>query len=87
MSGAVDQESKMTTAVADLLNRAMQEYIEMPGLVLTSRQASRLWNLDAALCQELLSTLVREKFLSQTTGGAFLRRGSGRQRRPPDTLA
>ena len=30
----------------ELLNRAKHEYLEMPGLVLTSRQASRLWNLD-----------------------------------------
>jgi hypothetical protein len=66
----------MTTVANDLLNRAKQEYVEMPGLVLTTRQASRLWNLDAAVCQALLSTLVHEQFLSQTHGGAYLRRGS-----------
>jgi hypothetical protein len=67
----------MTTIANDLLNRAKQEYVEMPGLVLTTRQASRLWNLDAAVCQALLSTLVHEQFLSRTHGGAYLRRGSG----------
>jgi hypothetical protein len=67
----------MTTIASDLLNRAKQEYVEMPGLVLTTRQASRLWNLDAAVCQALLSTLVHEQFLSLTHGGAYLRRGSG----------
>ena len=70
----------MTTAANDLLNRAKQEYVEMPGLVLTTRQASRLWNLDTAVCQALLSTLVLEEFLSQTPGGGYLRRGSGDSR-------
>ena len=70
---------------ADLLNRAKQEYLEMPGLVLTSRQASRLWNLDLGMCDALLSTLVREAFLSQTGGGAYRRCETGlssRQRQP-----
>jgi hypothetical protein len=67
----------MTTVADVLLNRAKQEYVEMPGLVLTTRQASRLWNLDAAVCQALLSTLEREQFLSRTHDGAYLRRGIG----------
>jgi hypothetical protein len=66
----------MTPVTNDLLNRAKQEYVEMPGLVLTIRQASRLWNLDAGVCHTLLSTLLREKFLSQTRDGAYLLRGS-----------
>ncbi len=68
----------MTTVAEDLLNRAKQEYLEMPGLLLTTRQASRLWNLDAGVCQALLSTLVHEEFLSRTGTGAYLRRGGGR---------
>jgi hypothetical protein len=67
----------MTPVADDLLNRAKQEYVEMPGLVLTIRQASRLWNLDAGVCHTLLTTLLREEFLSQTRDGAYLRRGSG----------
>jgi hypothetical protein len=67
----------MMPVADDLLNRAKQEYVEMPGLVLTIRQASRLWNLDAGVCHTLLSTLLREEFLSQTRDGAYLRRGTG----------
>jgi hypothetical protein len=67
----------MTPVANDLLNRAKQEYVEMPGLVLTVRQASRLWNLDAGVCHALLSTLLREEFLAQTREGAYLRRDSG----------
>ena len=68
----------MTNVANDLLNRARQEYLEMPGLLLTTRQASRLWNLDAGVCQALLSALVDEKFLSETRAGAYLRCGGGR---------
>jgi hypothetical protein len=46
----------------------------MPDLRLTLRQARRLWNLDQALCDELLEALVREGFLAQTSDGSFLRR-------------
>jgi hypothetical protein len=75
-----DMEAMIMTVANELLIRAKQEYLEMPGLVLTSRQASRLWNLDAVVCQALLSALVDEAFLSETQDGAYLRRGSGRRR-------
>jgi hypothetical protein len=64
----------------DLVNRIRMEYLEMPGLALTSGQARRMWNLDPALCDAVLSTLVREEFLSETRHGAFLRRGEGGRR-------
>jgi len=73
----------MITA-AELLNRAKQEYLEMPGLVLTTGQASRLWGLDPGVCEALLARLVREDFLSQTRGGAYLRRGTIAAERPAD---
>jgi hypothetical protein len=80
MKGCRESELAMTTVASDLLNRAKQEYVEMPGLVLTTRQASRLWNLDAAVCQALLSILVLEEFLARTPGGGYLRRGGGESR-------
>jgi len=80
MEALSDMEPMMLTVANELLIRAKQEYLEMPGLVLTSRQASRLWNLDAVVCQALLSALVDEAFLSETQDGAYLRRGAGRRR-------
>ncbi|MEO8678329.1 MAG: hypothetical protein ABI665_04740 [Vicinamibacterales bacterium] len=68
----------MTNVASELLNRVKQEYLEMPGLLLTTRQASRLWNLDADVCQALLSALVHQKFLAETRAGAYLRCGGGR---------
>ena len=64
----------------ELLNRAKHEYVEMPGLALTVSQASRLWNLDVAMCEALLSSLEREHFLSRTRRAAYVRRDTGSPR-------
>src|SRR4051794_23610020 len=57
----------------DVLRRVQGEYIEMPGLRLTTAQAQRLWGLDRAACDALLSALVDAKFLFRTRDGAFMR--------------
>jgi hypothetical protein len=57
----------------DVLQRVQGEFLEMPGLRLTQAQARRLWGLDAASCEALLSTLVDAKFLFRTRDGAFMR--------------
>ena len=54
-----------------LLARVRGEYLEMPGLRLTVAQASRLWGLDAAVCDALLTCLEASGFLRQTAVGAF----------------
>jgi len=58
---------------ADVLRRVQGEFIEMPGLRLTSEQAQRLWGLDRAACDTLLGALVDAKFLLRTRDGAFVR--------------
>ena len=60
-------------ATDEVLRRVRGEYLEMPGLRLTEAQARKLWNLDAASCQELLGALVDSKFLFRTRDGAFMR--------------
>ena len=72
-----------STELEDLVTRIRMEYLEMPGLVLTSGQARRLWNVTPEVCDAILSTLVREEFLTETRWGAFLRRGGGGGRRGP----
>lgn len=57
----------------EVLQRVRGEFLEMPGLRLTEPQARRLWNLDAAACEELLRALVDAKFLFRTRDGAFMR--------------
>ena len=61
-----------------LLWRVRMEYLEMPGLRLTGEQARRLWNLDRVACDQLLATLVHERFLSKSNDGSYLRRGPAR---------
>jgi hypothetical protein len=56
-----------------LLAQIRGEFREMPGLTLTLRQASRLWNLDPLTCDVALRTLVEEDFLARTRLGGFRR--------------
>jgi hypothetical protein len=62
------------------LRRIQGEFLEMPGLRLTCRQAQRLWNLDALICESLLTALVDVAFLVQTPEGLFIQRTSSTQR-------
>jgi hypothetical protein len=62
----------------DVLRRVQGEYIEMPGLRLTTAQAQRLWGLDRAACDALLGALVDAKFLFRTRDGAFMRSDQSR---------
>jgi hypothetical protein len=57
----------------DVFRRVQGEYIEMPGLRLTTAQAQRLWGLDKASCDALLGALVETKFLFRTRDRAFVR--------------
>ncbi len=55
-----------------VLRRVRDEYLELPGLRLTSAQAQRLWGLDRCACDELFGTLTRAHFLARTRDGAFV---------------
>ena len=56
----------------DLLQRIQCEFLEMPGLRLTERQARRLWNLDSVACANILRALVDGGFLFRTPDGSFM---------------
>ena len=62
--------------VSALLVRARSEFLEMPGLQLTARQAQRLWALDGEICSAILAHLTASGFLGQTADGSFVRRTS-----------
>ena len=55
----------------DLVRRIRGEYLEMPGLRVTARQAQRLFGLDATTCDEVLAGLLQSGFLSRTVDGMF----------------
>ena len=60
-----------------LLQRVYGEFLEMPGLRLTCRQAQRLWGLDESACLELLEFLVDSKFLCRPGHGMYTRLTDG----------
>ena len=55
-----------------LLEIVRAEYLEMPGLRLTGRQAQRLWALDAATCDALLDMLESTHFLRRSPRGDYM---------------
>ena len=55
----------------DIVRRICGEYLEMPGLRVTARQARRLFGLDATTCDEVLAGLLQSGFLSRTVDGMF----------------
>lgn len=59
--------------ITPLLHRAQNEFLEMPGLRLTSAQASRLWSLDRRTSERILDGLTTAGFLLKTREGAYIR--------------
>ena len=62
------------------LLRIQTEYVEMPDLKLTARQAQRLWNLSHEVWEAALAVLIGRRFLVKTRDGAYVRSGSTRER-------
>jgi hypothetical protein len=58
---------------AKALRRAKGEFLEMPGLTLTVVQAARLWHSDCAMCAAVLTRLVEQRFLVETSNHSFAR--------------
>jgi predicted transcriptional regulator of viral defense system len=63
--------------VTPLLARAKSEFLEMPGLRLTTEQAARLWAVDRATSERILDSLAETGFLWRNARGAYLRRTVG----------
>ena len=59
--------------IRTLVEQIQAEYAEMPGLSVTLSQAQRLWAVDRATCEEVLSGLVATGLLRRTTKGRFVR--------------
>ncbi len=57
--------------------RLRGEYLEMPGLRLTSAQLQRFCAVDAEQIQVVLEELVKEGFLVRRPDGAYTRVGDG----------
>jgi hypothetical protein len=66
-----------TRSVDAIVQRVRGEYLEMPGLSLTERQAQRLWHLEPEACRALFRVLVESGFLRQTPRGGYVRANVG----------
>jgi hypothetical protein len=60
------------TSFVHLIEIVRGEYLEMPGLRLTKKQAQRLWAIDEATCDVLLSTLEGLSFLRRSRDGEYM---------------
>ena len=61
------------TYVLSLAARIESEYREMPGLQLTERQMQRMWCLDGATCQVVITVLVSHGIVVKTHRNAYAR--------------
>ena|SRR5579862_8185596 len=64
-------ENLVIVSREQILRRICDEYLEMPGLRLTSAQAQRLWGLDADTCTQLLQSLTEQHFLHRRNDGSY----------------
>jgi hypothetical protein len=75
-----ERDMEATPEVRNALLRIQTEYVEMPDLKLTARQAQRLWNLSRDVWDTAVAVLIGKQFLAQTQDGAYVRYGSTRAR-------
>jgi CheY-like chemotaxis protein len=57
-----------------LTQRVRANYLDLPGLSLTTRQAQRMWGFDEPTCQRVLDVLESDGFLCRTEDGQYRRR-------------
>jgi hypothetical protein len=55
------------------LNRLRAEFLDMPGLRLTSEQVRRLCDIERTMCRLVLDVLVEERFLCVRSDGRYAR--------------
>jgi hypothetical protein len=63
----------LVTASDELVARVRCEFLEMPGLQITPRQAARLFHVDQDMASAVLDTLADTRFLVPTKGGSYAR--------------
>ena len=67
----------MSAVAGNLLNRARQEYLEMPGMRLTPQQLQRLCGIGPSLCDAVLESMVAARFLMVRPDGTYVRASDG----------
>jgi hypothetical protein len=71
------------TTIAEVTKRVRAEYLHAPALHLKAEQVQRLCNVEPAMCQLALDSLVAETFLRLTAHGRYARVTEGPAVAPP----
>ena len=61
----------------EAIHRLRAEYLEMPGLRLKPAQVQRLCGVEGKICQLVLDSLIKTKFLSVNADGVYARSTDG----------
>ena len=69
-----------TPELRNALLRIQTEYIEMPDLKLTARQAQRLWHLSHDVWETALAVLIGKQFLARRGTASYVRVSAMRSR-------
>jgi hypothetical protein len=70
-----------------VLERLHAEYLEMPGMKLTSEQIQRLCGIEPTMCKPVLDALVKMRFLRLNSDGTYVRLTEGSASLPPPAKA
>ena len=65
-------------SIHDWLRLIQAEYVQVPGLRLTTQQVQSLWGLDTLTSEALLHALVDAGFLRRTQAGSYRRAENSR---------
>ena len=69
------QQAAAVERFCDWVRLIQSEYVEMPGLHLSKRQAQRLWNLDAPSTDMIFDALEASNFLRRMPNDVYIRAG------------
>lgn len=69
-------------AERELMERAMAEYREMPGVALSAAQAARLWHVPLPQAEHVLAVLAQRGYLARAGRGTFVLASGSPLRRP-----
>ena len=61
------------TAIAALITRVQNVFLDIPDLSMTLDQAQRWFRIDRATCQALFDVLLESAVVTKTRDGSFVR--------------
>jgi hypothetical protein len=61
------------TAIASLIQRLQEVFLDVPEFSMTPEQAQRLFRIDPATCQALFDVLLESAVVTRTPDGSFVR--------------